>query len=111
MSTVLPQLGEAGLGHALGAADRLLVLAAPAVIAPWELNVGQSIAGRLWFEFLPIHGWTENQVFSEIKRHGQKPFWIYGQTPADCKRLIEAGSVDSQGRCVAMRRMSNRMEE
>jgi len=75
-------------------------------LAPWELNVGQSIAGRLWFEFLPIHGWTENQVFSEIKRHGQKPFWIYGQTPADCKRLIEAGSVDSQGRCVAMRRMS-----
>jgi DNA sulfur modification protein DndC len=75
-------------------------------LAEWELNVGESIAGRLWFEYLPIHRWTTKQVFESIKRHGQEPFWIYGRTPEHCRRLIEAGSVDKHGECVPMQRMS-----
>jgi 3'-phosphoadenosine 5'-phosphosulfate sulfotransferase (PAPS reductase)/FAD synthetase len=75
-------------------------------LAEWELNVGQSLAGRIWFEYLPIHGWKTSAVFDSIKRYGQAPFWIYGQTPADCRRLIDAGAVDTKGRCVPMQRMS-----
>jgi DNA sulfur modification protein DndC len=75
-------------------------------LAPWELNVGESVAGRLWFEYLPIHEWPTTRVFDTIRRHGQEPFWIYGQTPAHRARLVEAGSVDDQGRPVPMQRMS-----
>lgn len=75
-------------------------------LSEWEISVGDSVAGRLWFEYLPIFRWTEKQVFSSIERHRQAPFWIYGRTPQDCRRLVEAGSVDQHGHCVPMRRMS-----
>lgn len=75
-------------------------------LAEWELNVGESTAGRAWFEFLPIHRWSTAQVFRMIKRHGQEPFWIYGRTPAARRRLKEAGSVDERGNPVPMQRMS-----
>jgi 3'-phosphoadenosine 5'-phosphosulfate sulfotransferase (PAPS reductase)/FAD synthetase len=75
-------------------------------LSPWELNVGQSIAGRVWLEYLPIHRWKTAQVFRQIKRFGQEPFWIYGRTPAHRRRLLEAGSVDERGNAVPMQRMS-----
>lgn len=73
---------------------------------PWELSVGDSIAGRLWFDYLPIFDWQTAKVFKTIKDCGQKPFWIYGKTPEDCRRLIARGSVDKHGHCVPMERMS-----
>ena len=75
-------------------------------LAEWELNVGESVAGRVWLEYLPIHRWKTPQVFRQIKRHGQDPFWIYGRTPAHRRRLLEAGSVDDRGNAVPMQRMS-----
>jgi 3'-phosphoadenosine 5'-phosphosulfate sulfotransferase (PAPS reductase)/FAD synthetase len=75
-------------------------------LSEWELNVGESTAGRAWFEYLPIHRWKTPQVFRTIKRYGQEPFWIYGRTPAARRRLIEAGSVDARGNAVPMQRMS-----
>lgn len=37
-----------------------------------------SKAGREWYTWLPIHEWTEDQVFYEIKDNLQKPHWAYG---------------------------------
>lgn len=36
-----------------------------------------SIAGREWFEWLPIHHYTERQVFDTIRAAGQEPHWAY----------------------------------
>lgn len=72
----------------------------------WKVDLKQTAANRLVFDWLPIHAWTHDQVFAYIKKHGQSPFWIYGKTPADCKRLIEQGSVNEDGSCRPMTRMS-----
>ena len=45
----------------------------------WLLNKELSRAGREVFEFLPIHDWTQNEVFDNIYNSGQKPFWAYGK--------------------------------
>lgn len=36
-----------------------------------------SKAGREWYEWLPIHSWTEQEVFSYIRQAGEKPFYTY----------------------------------
>jgi DNA sulfur modification protein DndC len=38
-----------------------------------------SVAGRTWIEWLPIHKWTEKKVFQTISDAGEKPFWTYGE--------------------------------
>jgi 3'-phosphoadenosine 5'-phosphosulfate sulfotransferase (PAPS reductase)/FAD synthetase len=40
-----------------------------------ELN---SKAGREWYDWLPIHDLTTEQVFEIIRAAGQEPFWTYG---------------------------------
>lgn len=52
--------------------------------ARWAVNAGQSIAGRTWYEWLPIHHFSEAQVFETIRLAGQSPHWAYG---AGMKRL------------------------
>ena len=41
------------------------------------LNNRLSRAGRTIYNWLPIHDWTESQVFTKIAKAGQKPFWTY----------------------------------
>lgn len=36
-----------------------------------------SVAGRDWYEWLPIHGMLVGEVFATIKEAGQKPHWAY----------------------------------
>lgn len=49
-----------------------------AKLVPFKLNIGNSKAGREWYDWLPIHDWTEAQVFAAIREAGQEPFWVYG---------------------------------
>lgn len=50
-----------------------------AKLTPFKLNLRNSIAGREWYDWLPIHSLDEGQVFERIRAAGQKPFWTYGQ--------------------------------
>ena len=43
----------------------------------FKLNVRLSKAGREVFEYLPIHHYTDDQVFATIAVAGQSPFWAY----------------------------------
>lgn len=53
-------------------------------------------AGREWFEWLPIHNWTEPQVFGEITAAGQSPHPVYalGMTRFSCCFCIMASEQD-----------------
>lgn len=75
-------------------------------LEPWELSLADSLNNRIWWDWLPIHAWKVERVFSTIKRHGQVPFWIYGQTPEHRRKLIAGGAVDEKGRAIPMTRMS-----
>lgn len=51
---------------------------------PWSVNKALSTNTRTVFDWLPIHRLTTEQVFGEIRRAGQRPFWAYA---AGNKRL------------------------
>ncbi|MBY0239682.1 MAG: phosphoadenosine phosphosulfate reductase family protein [Burkholderiaceae bacterium] len=53
-------------------------------------------AGREWFEWLPIHDWTEAQVFAAIAAAGQQPHVVYslGMTRFSCVFCIMASERD-----------------
>src|SRR5690606_18653521 len=40
-------------------------------------NVRGSVAGRDWYEWLPIHELTTDEVFRVIADAGQAPHWAY----------------------------------
>ncbi len=40
-------------------------------------NERNSIAGRDWYDWLPIHDWTSDKVFETIKAAGQTPHYAY----------------------------------
>lgn len=44
---------------------------------PWKPNAELSKAGRTVYDWLPIHDWTEPQVFAYIADAGQTPHWAY----------------------------------
>ncbi len=46
-------------------------------MAPFKFDEKNSKAGREWYEWLPVHGWVEGQVFDFIAQAGQKPHIIY----------------------------------
>lgn len=62
----------------------------------WEQNDGNSLAGRIWFDWLPIHDWTESQVFATIRCAGQEPHPVYarGMTRFSCAFCIMASEHD-----------------
>ncbi len=45
--------------------------------ASWTLNKSLSKAGRTVHNWLPIHDWKIDQVWSQINNAGQEPFWAY----------------------------------
>jgi 3'-phosphoadenosine 5'-phosphosulfate sulfotransferase (PAPS reductase)/FAD synthetase len=59
-------------------------------------NKRNSVAGREWWDYLPIHGWTTEQVFATIAAAGQEPFWPYrlGLSRARCSFCIMASRGD-----------------
>ncbi|WP_299821249.1 phosphoadenosine phosphosulfate reductase family protein [uncultured Jannaschia sp.] len=64
--------------------------------APVMRNERNSKAGREWWDWLPIHGWSEARVFSEISDAGERPHWVYakGMTRCSCSFCIMATRKD-----------------
>jgi 3'-phosphoadenosine 5'-phosphosulfate sulfotransferase (PAPS reductase)/FAD synthetase len=46
-------------------------------MAPFRFDTTNSRAGREWYEWLPIHAWSEQQVFDAIDAAGQQPHVVY----------------------------------
>jgi DNA sulfur modification protein DndC len=62
----------------------------------FKLNEGNSVAGRTWYDWLPIHKMKVRRVFTTIRNAGQKPFWTYaeGMTRKSCCFCIMASKSD-----------------
>jgi 3'-phosphoadenosine 5'-phosphosulfate sulfotransferase (PAPS reductase)/FAD synthetase len=46
---------------------------------PFAFDKGNSKAGREWYEWLPVHDWTEAEVYAAIKAAGQQPHVVYDE--------------------------------
>lgn len=64
--------------------------------SPFKLNARNSKAGREWYDWLPIHDWTVDQVFARIAAAGEVPHWAYaaGMTRLSCCFCIMASKAD-----------------
>lgn len=52
-------------------------------------------AGRTWYDYLPIHSLTTDEVFQSIKNAGQQPHWAYqGNDRLSCITCIMGNSKD-----------------
>lgn len=48
---------------------------------PWQENHGMATARgavRRWFDWLPVHHYSTDEVFAFIERAGERPHWAYG---------------------------------
>lgn len=65
-------------------------------LTPFKLHTGNSKAGREWYDWLPIHDWTKEQVFAAIKDAGQQPHPIYaaGMSRFSCCFCIMSNKAD-----------------
>ena len=63
---------------------------------PWKRSDRNSKAGRSWFDWLPIFGLTEHQVFDVIHAAGQSPHPAYamGMSRLSCVFCIMASRAD-----------------
>ena len=66
-----------------------------------SLNARNSVAGRTWIDWLPIHGLTRREVFDTIAAAGQEPHWAYGRgmSRLSCSFCIMSSLADL--RCAA----------
>jgi 3'-phosphoadenosine 5'-phosphosulfate sulfotransferase (PAPS reductase)/FAD synthetase len=64
--------------------------------APLKPNARNSVAGRHWLDWLPIHHLTEAEVFETIAAVGQRPHWVYlaGMSRCSCSFCIMASRDD-----------------
>ncbi len=62
----------------------------------FKSNEGNSIAGREWYDWLPIHHYTIDQVWKVIEDAGQKPHPAYarGMSRLSCRFCIMASDED-----------------
>lgn len=65
-------------------------------LSTFTKNEKGSVAGRIWFNWLPIHHYTIDDVWAEIKEAGQEPHWVYakGMTRLSCPFCIMASIGD-----------------
>ncbi|HMS21760.1 phosphoadenosine phosphosulfate reductase family protein [uncultured Sphingorhabdus sp.] len=65
-------------------------------LEPLQLNQKNSKAGREWYDWLPIHDWLIDEVFSAISDAGQEPHWAYaaGMSRLSCCFCIMANQSD-----------------
>jgi 3'-phosphoadenosine 5'-phosphosulfate sulfotransferase (PAPS reductase)/FAD synthetase len=65
-------------------------------LKPFKLHVGNSKAGREWYDWLPIHSWSEAKVFNCIAAFGQEPHIVYslGMSRFSCVFCIMASEKD-----------------
>lgn len=61
-----------------------------------KLNKRNSVAGREWYDWLPVHSWSLSDVWLEIKKSGQQPHWAYakGMTRLSCVFCIMGSQSD-----------------
>ena len=67
-----------------------------AKLATFQMDKRNSKAGREWYNWLPIHHWTVDQVFETIAAAGQEPHWAYraGMTRLSCCFCIMSSEAD-----------------
>lgn len=67
-----------------------------AKLETFKRNERNSVAGRQWYDWLPIHAWTRDQVFAAIAAAGQTPHWAYaaGNERLSCVFCIMASRRD-----------------
>ena len=65
-------------------------------LTTFKLSAKNSVAGREWYDWLPIHDLTALQVFAMIANAGQEPHWAYaaGMTRLSCCFCIMASQAD-----------------
>lgn len=65
-------------------------------LTPFKLHKTNSKAGREWYDWLPIHSWTEQEVFAKIAAAGQQPHVVYslGMSRFSCVFCIMASEAD-----------------
>ena len=74
-----------------------------AKLVTWKKNENNSIAGREWFDALPIHELTTEEVFTGIKAAGQEPHPAYslGNDRFSCMWCIYGSVPDLQNAAIA----------
>ena len=67
-----------------------------AKLATFRRNKRNSVAGRDWYDWLPVHSMLIDEVFATIKAAGQKPHWAYaaGNERLSCVFCIMASGRD-----------------
>jgi 3'-phosphoadenosine 5'-phosphosulfate sulfotransferase (PAPS reductase)/FAD synthetase len=67
-----------------------------AKLETFKLNARNSVAGRDWYDWLPIHSMTTVEVFASIAAAGQKPHWAYeaGNERLSCVFCIMGSQSD-----------------
>lgn len=67
-----------------------------AKLTSFKLSTRNSKAGRTWYEWLPIHDWSEEEVYAAIKEAGQRPHRVYalGMSRFSCVFCIMANQND-----------------
>jgi len=65
-------------------------------LAAVKLNKRESVAGRTWLDWLPIHDMLVGDVFATIAAAGQSPHWAYaaGASRLSCMFCIMASARD-----------------
>jgi len=63
---------------------------------PWQLNERQSVAGRTWHEWLPIHEMNTADVLTTVREAGQQlhPAYALGNERLSCVFCIMASAND-----------------
>jgi 3'-phosphoadenosine 5'-phosphosulfate sulfotransferase (PAPS reductase)/FAD synthetase len=67
-----------------------------AKLVAFRRNDRNSIAGRDWYDWLPVHTMLTTEVFAQIAAAGQKPHWAYaaGNERLSCVFYIMASGRD-----------------
>jgi len=62
----------------------------------FKLHKRNSVAGREWYDWLPIHKWKIEDVFAKIAAENQEPHWAYaaGMSRLSCCFCIMASKAD-----------------
>lgn len=65
-------------------------------LTPFKLSERNSKAGREWYDWLPIHDLSTDQVFASIAAAGQAPHWVYaaGMSRFSCCFCIMSNKAD-----------------